>query len=119
MTDAFYWIGVVVVCGLSVLVISVGLLWIYFNLLHDRFNAIMFRKSERRLSIASWHATRLIRKGQSSDDDWPADDWPINKRPFYLSCRIGGRRLFILAGLISGPRANIIRGAHPEGAGDE
>ena len=114
MSDAFYWIGVVVVGGLAVLAVIAAALWIYYNLLSNRFNAILFRTSERRLSIASWHATRLVRKEQP-EEGWPADDWPINKRPFYLSCRVGNRRLFLLAGLISGPRDRVIRGEHPEG----
>lgn len=113
MGDIFYWVGVVVVGAAGSLTIAAVMLWVYYNLLADRFNAILFRASKRRLSIASWHETRMIRKGQD-DEGWPADDWPVNTRPLYLSCRIGNRRLFLLDGLLSGPRDRVIRGTHPE-----
>lgn len=115
MSDVFYWIGVSVVVVAAAFVAIAGALWAYFNLIDGRFHAILFRKSARRLSIASWHESRLTRKGQTDSEDWPADDWPVNKRPLYLSCRIGQRRLFMLAGLLSGPRDRVIRGEHPEG----
>ena len=113
--EAFYWIGLAVSVVAAVAVIGFGLLWIYVNLLSDRFSATLFRTSPRRLTIAAWHESRAVFKGQASnDDDWPADDWPVNKRPLYLSCRIGQRRLFLLAGVLSGPRYRVIRGEHPE-----
>lgn len=114
MGSAFYWIGVVVVALLVLGALGYALLWFYFNLLHERFGAIFFRKSERRLSIASWHAAKLVRKDQPDrDDDWRADDWPINERPFYLSYRVGERRYFVMAGWLGPHRNSPITGKHP------
>ena len=112
--EAFYWIGLAVSVVVAVAIFGFGLLWVYVNVLSNRFSAILFRTSPRRLTIAAWHESRMVVKGHDADDDWPADDWPINKRPLYLSCRIGQRRLFILAGVLSGPRYRVIHGEHPE-----
>lgn len=117
MSAAFYWIGVAVVAVAALAAVLFVLLWLYFTLLHQRFGAILFRKSQRRLSLASWHASRLVRKGEQvgeGDDQWPADDWVINQRPFYLSYSLGKRRLFVMAGLLDGPRGSSILGKHPE-----
>lgn len=116
MVNAFHWIGVTVVVVAALLVLLFVVLRAYFWLIHDRFGAILFRKSQRRLSIASWHQSRLIRKGESEAEqmaDWLADDWVVNERPLYLSYQLGKRRLFILAGLIDGPRFSSIRGHYP------
>jgi len=104
----FYWIGVGVVLTIAALAIIIGLIWIYAWVIHRRFNAILFRKGQRRLSLASWYNSRLM-----GNPNFNADDWPIGERPFYLSYRIGSKRLFVLAGLMTGPRHAVITGQHP------
>lgn len=114
MIDVFHWIGVAAVATVAIAVVGAGLFWLYANFLHGRFSTILFRKGQRRLSIASWHQSRLLmRGGDSQPNEWQADDWPVNERPLYLSFRVGNRRLFILAGLLSNVRDSVIRGAHP------
>jgi hypothetical protein len=111
--DTFYWIGVCATALAVLLVVGAVLFVAYATLLHGRFNLILFREGERRLSIASWHNARFAR------DDFEADDWPIGKRPFYLSYKLNdNRRLFIMCGTISGPRFGRVRGAHPEKMND-
>lgn len=112
--SAFYWIGIVVV-GLFVLASVLFVIgWLYANLLHGRFHLILFKRGVRRLSLASWHQTKVMAKGKErSDDDWPADDFPINERPFFLSYNIHGRQFFIMLGWL-GPWRNVsIKGKHP------
>lgn len=93
------------VIGLSALAACA---WLYFNFLHGRFGLIFFRKSERRLSIASWHRSKL-----SNADEFLADDWVVNERPFYFAYWFNGRRYFVLLGFLKGPRHSPIRGEHP------
>lgn len=110
MTDAiFMWIGVVFVGALALIggIMLVGFL--YYALIHKRFNFILFRKGERRISIASWY--KYMWQGEMRAK---ADDWPVCERPFYASYRIGKRRLFILSGSIpDAPRSSVIEGTHP------
>lgn len=107
----FYWIGVVACGALAVCIAGYVVLLAYFRLIYRRFSAILFRKSRRRLSIASWHSSRIMR--QDGENDHYADDWVVNERPLYVSCRIGDRRLFILAGTLKGPRSSVLKGDHP------
>lgn len=111
MSDvAFYWLGVGVALTVAVAVTVVALGYLYAILIHDRFGLIFFRKTQRRLSIASWYNAKLM-----NDEHFHADDWPVNERPFYLSYEIGERRLFVMAGILE-PRRNMpISGKHPEG----
>lgn len=114
MTDqAFYWIGVGVVLALAALAVLAFAAFFYANLIHNRFHFILFRKGQRRLSIASWYNARLM-----SDDYFTADDFPICARPLYASYRFGSHRFFILAGTHSGSRHAVIRGEHPESRKD-
>lgn len=110
MASAFYWIGVGVVGLLVIAAVLIGLIWIYANLIHGRFELKLFRKTQRRLSIAAWHQSRLSCR---ADDEWPADDFPVNERPFYLSYLVGGKRLFLMACVLSDNRWNSIKGKHP------
>ncbi len=111
MQDVFYWIGIAV----SVIVIlAIGisvLLFAYVHLIHDRFRWIPFRKTPRRLSIASWHQSKLV-----SDEHFKADDWVISPRFFYLDYKLGTRRWFIMTGLLDPMRYAQISGKHPEAA---
>lgn len=110
MADAaFYWIGVGVALTLAVAAIGAALIYLYAWLIHDRFGWIIFRRPERRLSLASWYNAKLM-----NDTDWGIDDMPIGPRPFYLSYRIGERRLFIMIGTLGAYRHSIARGKHPE-----
>jgi len=111
--EVFRWIGIVTIGAILTGALMFASLWLYANLIYQRFGAILFRKSERRLSLASWHATKLMRKGEQSDDDWPADDFPINERPFYLSYQIGQRRFFMMLGWLGPHRSAPIKGRHP------
>lgn len=114
MDVVFYWIGIGAVALAMIAVVFVAALFFWSRCIKGRFSAILFRKGERRLSIASWYAGKLLRTdGESRDDDWPADDWPIGERPFYLSFRIGECRLFLLAGMLSPRRSSSIKGIHP------
>lgn len=109
-------IGFAVVALVVLAAVLFVLAWVYFNLIEGRFGAILFRRSPRRLSLASWHQTRLVQKGESDDElltDWPADDFPIGERPFYLSYQVGKRRLFIMAGRLGEHRSAVIKGKHP------
>lgn len=114
MTDAFHWIGIAVTAIAGICLALFIILRAYFSLIHGRFGAILFRKSPRRLSIASWHRTRLVGLSNDPEDTHHnADDWVVNERPFYLSYEVLGIRLFILAGTLKGPRYSSIRGEHP------
>lgn len=109
---AFYWIGVGVVGCLCAGAAIVALFWLYARFLHGRFGTIFFRRTERRISIASWYSSRLM-----SDEHYCADDWPIAQRPFYLSYELPSqRRLFVLVGILSPRRDMPIRGQHPDQA---
>ena len=114
MSDSpFYWIGVGVSLTIAAAIVIGGLLLIYAHLIHGRFNFILFRKGERRLSIASWCNARLM-----NDEDFTADDFPICERPFYASYRFGKRRFFLLAGTHNQmSRHAVLRGEHPEHRG--
>lgn len=111
----FQWFGLVIAGIIVGMAALLGLLIAYYRLVHRRFGFILFRKGPRRLSIASWNNARLLSRGQETP--WRADDWPVCERPFYASCRIGNRRLFILAGTIpDSPRFNAVEGVHPDHA---
>jgi hypothetical protein len=107
--ELFWWVGylVVVIAGLLAILFVLG--WAYFQLIHGRFGAIIFRKGDRRLSIASWYNGRLM-----SDDHFTADDYPICERPLYLSYRVGGHRIFFMAGTLGPHRHAVIKGEHPD-----
>ena len=116
MSDTIIWWTGAVAIGAAVLGLSaIALVFLWANLIHDRFSAIFFRKTQRRISLASWHRTRLLMKGggEPPADEWPADDHVIGPHPFYLSYRIGKRRLFIMAGTLGEWRNSSIRGTHP------
>jgi predicted membrane-bound dolichyl-phosphate-mannose-protein mannosyltransferase len=116
----FQWIGIAVCAAFAFLSVAFMMLKLYFTLLHGRFGLIFFRPSQRRISIASWHSTKL--KPNGLDDPEPDvfgfDDWPVNKRPFYLSYEIGRRRIFILTGMLEGLSLQCWQGEashHPTG----
>lgn len=116
MSEAFYWVGVVVTAAFCVVGLLIVLIWLWANLIHNRFSAIFFRPTKRRISLASWHQTRLTVKGgnmPSGDEDWPADDHVIGPRPFYLSYKIGEVSLFVMFGTLRAYRHSSIRGRHP------
>lgn len=106
--QTFYWIGVGVVSTLAVAATIIALFMLYAWAIHDRFGLIFFRKTERRLSIASWHRAKLL-----TDEHFAADDFPVNERPFCLTYKVGQRRLFILAGFLSPHRHMPIKGTPP------
>jgi len=105
----FYWIGVGAVSVITASAVLAGLTVIYAALLHGRFHLIFFRKTDRRLSLASWYNARMM-----SDEHFGADDFPIAQRPFLLSYNIGKRRIFIMAGVMEDRRHSPIEGKHPE-----
>lgn len=112
--SVFYWIGVVLVGVVVFAALLIGLVWLYSVFIHGRFELKLFRKTQRRMSIASWHRTKASFRGDGSGDaDWHADDFPINERPFYVSYRFGGKRLFLMACVLSDSRWNSIKGTHP------
>jgi hypothetical protein len=114
MTSVFFWIGVGFTAAFAIVALLAALFLLYAWLIHGRFGLIFFRKSQHRLSIVSWHQARLTYKGDDrGDKEWPADDWPINERPFCLTYRIGTKRVFILAGMLGEHRSNVISGTHP------
>jgi len=114
MTDVYYWIGVGVVFTLLTLTAIGALLWLYANLIHRRFGLIFFARRPRRLSIASWYAAKVMPMGgPERDDDWNADDFPINERPFLLTYRVGDRSYFVMAGHLAPRRHMPIEGKHP------
>jgi len=111
MTDQiFWWIGYVATAFIAICIVGFAMLWLWVNLIHERFGAILFRPTQRRLSVASWHQHKLVGLG---DGDWKADDWPIAPRPFYLSYRFGKRRVFIMLGVMEQIRHSSIKGTHP------
>ncbi|MDI3491990.1 MAG: hypothetical protein PWP11_3267, partial [Thauera sp.] len=81
MSDAFHYIGIAVCVAVAVGAIFVAAVIAHDRLIRDRFSWIPFRKGERRLSIASWHSSKLVNRDNDREDDWPADDWPIGERP--------------------------------------
>jgi hypothetical protein len=115
MSDtAFYWIGVGVSLTVAATLVLVCLIILYAWLIHGRFSWIPFRKSQRRLSIASWYNARLM-----NDTEFMVDDFPIGPRPLYISYKIGNHRLFILIGRLEQYRHASIHGKHPEHEGDK
>lgn len=107
---AFYWIGVGVVSTLAVAIVAFVLFFLYARFLHERFSWILFRKGERRLSLTAWYNSRLM-----SDEHFHADDFPIGKRPFYLSYEFArDRRVFVLFGTVGARRSMAVSGTHPE-----
>jgi len=111
---AGYGLAGIIVAACAIFVVLLA----YFRFVDRRFSAILFRRGERRLSLASWHSGRLISK-HDPQPDWQADDWPIGERPFYLSYRIGAeKRLFLMFGTMSGPRFGRVKGTHPDMDGD-
>lgn len=120
MMHVFQWIGIAVCAAFAFISVAFVMLKLYFTLLHDRFGLIFFRPSQRRLSIASWSNAKIqpVGRDDPEPDKFGFDDWPINKRPFYLSYEIGRRRAFILIGMLDGPRYNVGKGLHPDKAGE-
>ncbi len=109
MNTAFMWIGVVSTAAIFLVGTIVTIVWLYANFVHNRFGLILFRKGERRISIASWHRTKRV-----DAVSFKADDWPIGARPFYLSYRFNGeRRVFVMLGIIERHRNASIEGEHP------
>lgn len=116
MGDAIiWWTGAISLCAAALAFFAFVIVFLWANFIHNRFSAIFFRKTLRRISLASWHQTRLVMKGGEAPpaDDWPADDHVIGPHPFYLSYRVGKRRLFIMAGTLGEWRNSSIRGMHP------
>lgn len=114
VNDAYYWIGVGVVFTIAPATIIFALAFAYARLIHRRFGLIFFQRRPRRLSIASWHQSKIVQlSGAPRDDDWLADDFPVNERPFLLTCRVGGRRYFVMAGYLGPHRLAPIKGIHP------
>ena len=115
MTAAFYWIGVGVVLSVGGLLALAVIFWLYANLIHRRFGLIFFARRRRRLSIALWYAAKVMpTSAPDRDDDWRADDFPINRRPFLLTYRIGRRSYFLMAGYLAPRRHMQIEGKHPD-----
>ena len=119
MTGAFVFtvIGQIVVALVVLALIAVTCLLIWGRLIHERFHWVPFRKGARRLSVASWHNSRIVvKKSQAVDDGlFSFDDWPVNERPFYLSYQFGRkqRRVFVLFGIMEPPRRSVGKGKHP------
>ena len=113
--DVFLWLVGCAVVGIMAIAFVVGsAIWLWANFIHERFSLIFFRESRRRLSLASWHETVLCRTDGTVDEDhWPADDHIIGPHPFYLSYRIGKRRIFMMAGTVQDRRHNSIKGQKP------
>lgn len=114
----FHIIGFVATC-LAVLAALAGVcLFLWAKLIYQRFHWIPFRKGQRRLSLASWHNTRIMQMGNEDPDPavFTFDDWPIGPRPFYLSYRFGDRRFFVMLGIMGSVRNTIGKGKHPEQA---
>lgn len=111
----FQWIGIAVCAAIALISVAFVMLKLYFTMLHGRFGLILFSPSQRRISIASWHSTKLkpIGRDDPGPDMFGFDDWPVNRRPFYLSYEIGRRRVFILIGMLEGHRYNVGKGQHP------
>ena len=109
MSVVFYWIGVGAVGAITIAAVFVGLVFAYFYLIAGRFQLILFRKTQRRLSLAAWHGAKLM-----SDEYFHADDFPITQRPLFASYRIGKRHLFFMAGLYEDRRHMPISGKHPD-----
>jgi hypothetical protein len=108
--DAFYWIGLITSAVVICLAVMGVLFALYAYLIHRRFGLIFFRKGECRLSLASWHNTRL-----STATKFGATDWPIGKRPFILTYKLKPKlTLFIMFGTMSSARYNAVEGIHPE-----
>ncbi|MCW2405051.1 hypothetical protein M2336_001680 [Sphingobium sp. B1D7B] len=111
MSDQFFWwTGAIVIALLAASAFAYCIIWLYANFIHERIGHILFRKTERRISIASWYNARLM-----SDEFYKADDWPICERPLYLSYELPShRRLFIMIGKLEPRRDAPIQGTHPE-----
>lgn len=111
----FQCVGIAVCALLAFLLIAFAGLKLYFTLLHGRFELILFRRTQMRLSLASWYGVKVKPiAGHDPDPNlFSFDDWPINERPFYLSYRIGRCRPFIMIGMLEGPRFNAGKGKHP------
>lgn len=113
--SVFFWIGLSVSSLVGAAVIMFAAFYLFAKLIYKRFHWIPFRKTERRMSIASWHNTRLVGLGQDpADERFEFDDWPIRERPFYLSYTFGKARAFIMLGVMEDPRWNAGKGKHPE-----
>lgn len=113
-SEVFWWIGAVVSAVAVFVMLAAVLLLIWGRLIHDRFHAILFRKTERRMSVASWQGSRVVSRHGPDDGMSGFDDWPVNERPLYLSYRFSKkRRLFFLAGIMTGPRSSVGKGKHP------
>jgi hypothetical protein len=109
--QVFYWVGLATVIALAVASAGFALLFLYAKLIYRRFQLIPFRRGKRRLSLASWHSSRL-----TTAIHYDADDFPIGLRPFYLSYRVGQTRYFIMLGTHGPSRFSPIQGKHPEDA---
>lgn len=101
--------------GLAVAALTgFALLLVYAKLIYRRFYIIPFRRTQRVLSLSSWHHSRLVSK-KDPQPGWSADDWPIGRRPFFLSYEIGQRRVFIMLGTMNRqPRHSAVKGEHPD-----
>ncbi len=110
----FHVIGLVITSLVALAVIAAVFFYLYVKLIYKRFSWIPFCKTARRMSIASWHATRLLPRNRARDDGlFDFDDFPINERPFFVSCTVGKRRYFVMLGFIVGPRSSVGKGKHP------
>lgn len=111
----FHVIGLVVTSLVGLAVILALAFYLWAKLIYQRFHWIPCRKTERRMSVASWHNTRLVGLGEDpADRRFEFDDWPIRQRPFYLSYTFGKARAFIMIGVMEDPRWNAGKGKHPE-----
>ena len=111
----FHVIGLVITSLIGLAVIAAAMFYLFVKLVYKRFHWIPCRKTERNLSLTSWHNSRLKGFGKADDDDsFNFDDWPIRQRPFYLSYTFGKCRAFIMLGVMDGPRFNAGSGKHPE-----
>jgi hypothetical protein len=109
MSPMFYWIGVGVVATVAVAAILVALLYAYMLFISGRFQFILFRKTERRMSLTAWYNAKLM-----NDEHYHADDFPISQRPLFASYRVGKRQLFFMTGFLEDRRHMPISGKHPE-----
>lgn len=110
----FHVIGLVVTSLVGLAAILALAFYLWAKLIYQRIQWIPFRKTMRRMSIASWHESRLLWRDEPDDGLFDFDDFPINERPFFVSYTIGTRRYFVMLGYIVGPRSSIGKGKHPE-----
>jgi len=112
----FHVIGLVTTVLAGLAAIAAVILYLFYKLLYKRFHWIPCRKTERSISLASWHNTRVMQMGNQDPDPavFTFDDWPIRQRPFFVSYTFGKHRAFMMFGVMDGPRWTVGKGKHPD-----